>query len=565
MTTLENKDRPHDGRGGERALDSSADEILRASGLLELGEDPPIEALETALRTLATAVDGEGRLRRATLREGAIRALSAARMKSPARLVDAALAVPDERSDDGRQGQAVVLSDPEPWPEPVDGAELLDELAATYARYVVQPDGAATVEALWTLHSHAHDAVAVSPLLGVTSATKRCGKTTLLTLLGALAPRPLPASNITSAALFRTVEAYRPTLLVDEADTFLRDREDLRGILNAGHHRAGAFVVRTVGEDHEPRVFSTWCPKAVALIGTLPDTIQDRSVVVRLRRRRSDEVVERLRLDRLGELEPLRRRCARWSQDHVEQLRAADPEVPAGLNDRASDNWRCLLAIADLAGGVWPTRAREVARLLSGALEDDDGDAGVLLLGDLHQLYEHRCVDRMSSADIVKALGKMEDRPWPEWKRGQPITARQLARLLRPYGIRPQQLWDPATASKVRGYEREQLADAWARYVPPADPVEPVGSSAGAGDRALGDPVGTPPPTGSRIGDTARNDAILPVLPDRDPGLAADVPDDDYARLEREAIAAEVLDPDLWAGGVTDPDDDGVEPPEAVL
>ncbi len=242
------------------------------------------------------------------------------------------------------QGASVALADPELWPESVDGAVLLAALAQTFTRFAVLAEGAATAFALWTVFAHAHDAADVSPLLALVSPEKRCGKTTALTVLSRLVPRPLAASNITPAALFRAVEKWRPTLLVDEADSFLREREELRGILNAGHTRGTAYVIRTVGEDHEPAKFSTWGPKAVALIGNLTDTLQDRSIVVPMQRKTPAEKVERLRLGSL-DLEDVLRQAARWAADHREALRNADPDVPDGLNDRVADNWRTLLTL----------------------------------------------------------------------------------------------------------------------------------------------------------------------------------------------------------------------------
>src|SRR5262249_20113727 len=154
--------------------------------------------------------------------------------------------------------------------------------------------------------SHAHSATEVSPILGLSSPEKRCGKTTVLNVLSALVRRPLMASNLTPAGIFRAIERYHCTLLVDEADTFLGEREELVGILNSGHFRRAAVVVRCEGEQREPRTFSTWAPKAIALIGRLPATLHDRALVLPMRRRSPHERVERLRLDRLRELDPLR-------------------------------------------------------------------------------------------------------------------------------------------------------------------------------------------------------------------------------------------------------------------
>jgi putative DNA primase/helicase len=165
---------------------------------------------------------------------------------------------------------------------------------------VALPRLADTAAALWTVHAHALEAAGASPLLALTSPEKQCGKTTTLALLSRLVPRPLLSSNITAASLLRVVDKYSPTLLADETDSFLRDKEELRGILNSGHTRDAAYAVRTVGDEHEPHRFSTWAAKAVAMIRKLPNTLADRSIVIPIRRRTRGEQVERLRLDPRG-------------------------------------------------------------------------------------------------------------------------------------------------------------------------------------------------------------------------------------------------------------------------
>jgi putative DNA primase/helicase len=117
------------------------------------------------------------------------------------------------------------------------------------------------------------DVVEIAPLAVITAPEKRCGKSQLLFLLGRLAKRPLTASNVSPAALFRAVDAWRPTLLVDEADAFVRENDELRGIINAGHTRDSAYVVRVVGDDFKPTKFSVWGAKALAGIGHLADTL----------------------------------------------------------------------------------------------------------------------------------------------------------------------------------------------------------------------------------------------------------------------------------------------------
>ena len=359
-------------------------------------------------------------------------------------------------------GAKLVMDDPEPWPDPVNGAELLETLAETVRRYLVLNPTDADAVALWITHSHAHDAATVSPILSITSPQKRCGKTTLLSLLQHLVRRPLPASNITAAALFRSVEKWQPTMLVDEADTFLRESDELRGVLNSGHNRTSAYVVRVVGDDHEPRAFSTWSPKAIALIGNMPDTLADRSVAIALRRKTVDEAAETLRLDRLEHIEHLPQQATRWADDHISTLRRADPTIPTGLHDRAADNWRALLAIADTVGGDWPERARRAATALVAHDAPEDA-AGVMLLEDVREHYgEHQ---KITSAQLVDTLVTLDERPWPEWRRGKPITTRQVAKLLQPFGIRSRQLRLSDGRAGIHGYLLSDFQDAFARYL----------------------------------------------------------------------------------------------------
>src|SRR5262249_48117462 len=182
-----------------------------------------------------------------------------------------------------------ILNEPEPWPSKITGSELLHQLERIFNLYVILPPGAAAMLALWTVHTYLLDAAAVSPIVAVSSPEKRCGKTIVLELLQALVFRPLPASNITAAAVFRSIESFKPALLIDGAETFIRDNEELRGVLNSGQRRRQAFVLRCDGDNYVPRRFSTWCAKAIALIGRLPSTIEDRSIVINMRRKSRDE------------------------------------------------------------------------------------------------------------------------------------------------------------------------------------------------------------------------------------------------------------------------------------
>jgi putative DNA primase/helicase len=375
-------------------------------------------------------------------------------------------------ADDGLQGRAISFPEPEPWPDSVDGAALLDALSKAIGKHVVMAEHAKYLAALWVVHSYLLDAFLITPRLAVRSPTRRCGKTTLLDVLARLVCRPLPAANVSAAAVFRVIEAHRPCLCVDEGDSFIPGSEELRGVLNSGHRRGGS-VLRTVGDDHEPRSFATYAACVIALIGQLPGTLTDRSVAIDLKRRLPSEPIEPFRLDRTEHLDVLARQAARWAQDNAEAVRAADPAMPDGIYNRDADNLRPLLAIADVAGGEWPERARNAA--LAGREADvDEGSRLELLICDIHGIFaasDH--LDRIASADLITRLVEIEPRPWAEYGRtGKPITQNKLARLLAPLKIAPtrQRLAD---GSNVRVYDRWQFEDAFARFVTPGGGPEP--------------------------------------------------------------------------------------------
>jgi hypothetical protein len=392
------------------------------------------------------------------------------------RLVQAAREKLGLVEDDGRQGRAIELPEPEPWASPVDGAALLDNIAEALARYVIMSEPARYTAALWIAHTYLLDCFGITPRLAVRSPMKRCGKTTMLDVISRLVLRPLPTGSVTAAALFRVVEGYRPTLLVDEADTFLAEADELRGVLNSGH-RKGGQVVRTVGDEHEPRAFSTFAAVAIAIIGNLPDTLHDRAVTIDLKRRMPSEAVTSFRFDRVAHLDVLARQAARWAQDHAGTIAAADPEMP-GIHNREADNWAPLLSIVDVAGGPWPQRARAAATA-GHVAGGDEASLIELLLGDIRDTFTKRAMnkvepsDQIPSADLVAALVAIEGRPWAELgKSRKPLTSNALARRLKPLGIIPENI---RIGDKVpKGYLLGRFKEAFSRYLGSEGAFEPL-------------------------------------------------------------------------------------------
>lgn len=377
--------------------------------------------------------------------------------------LNAGMAAAQETGGDQRHlaGEEIDLPLPEPWPEPVDGAALLDAIVLQIGRYVVVGTHETRAIALWILHTYCFNVFYITPRLVIWSPVRGCGKTTLVDVLAELTARGMRTSSITPAALFRTVEQLRPTLLIDEADTFVRDDDGLRGILNDGYRRGGK-VVRVVGDKHELRQFNTFGPVSIAGLGKLHDTIRSRSIVIELRRKLPTETTDSFRADRTQHLAVLARQCVRWCADYAETLKTSDPELPPGLFNREADNWRPLIALAEAAGKDWPRLAREAAL---GLMQDADDELSqdVRLLIDTKSVFDTREVDRIASADLCADLAKIEGAPWAEMKNGKAITPNRLARRLKEFRIVPGTIRIGDETPK--GYQRHQFDDAFRRYI----------------------------------------------------------------------------------------------------
>jgi hypothetical protein len=349
------------------------------------------------------------------------------------------------------------------------GHLILKNCTETFERYASLQPYASTALALGVVFAHTFEATTVAPIIVVKSPTKRCGKTTIMMMGAALTPRALLAANLTPAAVFRSIEKYRPTLFLDEADTAFDTSDELRCLFNAGHTQRTAMVVRTVGDNHEPRGFSTWCPKWLALIGALPSTLADRSITIPMQRRPKGAKVFRLRQDRLDQHRAQAETIARWAVDNVEALKGADPAMPEALNDREQDNWRPLIAIADLCGGEWPDRARKAALHLSGAGAGDDDEVGMMLLADVRDIFTALDRDRMPTSTLIENLTALLERPWLDYDRhGKALNARGLAALLKPFGVVSRNIRDGLGVYK--GYDLGDLEPVFDRYLSPTPP-----------------------------------------------------------------------------------------------
>lgn len=356
----------------------------------------------------------------------------------------------------------------EPWADPVDGASLAEEIRDRLRAHVVfGAAGDADAATCWIFGSYLMDVWRLWPRLMVTSPTKACGKSTLLEVLDAMVHRGFIASNASPAAVFRAIEAWKPTLLLDEADTWMRQNEELAGILNSGHTRRTARVIRVteVKGEHLPVAFSTWCAMAVAGIGGQRDTLMSRSIVIGLRRKLPEEQVDRLPVDLHAQLHRIRRQLARWASDNAQTIGAMEAEPPACGNDRRQDNFTPLWRIAAALGAPWPDRIAAAYAAQAQAEDDDSEPAGVMMLRDMAEIFAARGVERMATSEIVAELMTMEDRPWMEWRHGRPISAQSVARQMKPFGIKATVKKLGGTATRV--YLRADIDAAAARYTAP--------------------------------------------------------------------------------------------------
>jgi putative DNA primase/helicase len=373
---------------------------------------------------------------------------------------------PKDEMEDATQGSKVYFPELEPWPQPVNGAELLNEIAVTLERFVVAPEPAIIAASLFVLHTYTFDLGDISPILFITGPTKRCGKSKFLAILLRLVSRPFAAASATAAGIYRMIELHHPTLCIDEVDAFVHGDEQLRGLINSGHTRDAAFhlgCAATADKDFEPRRWSTWTPKIFSGIGRLADTIEDRSIIIKMVRRRKDEPCERLRHG--TRFDDIPQKALKFVNDHTEVIRNSNPSPPDALHDRAADNWTPLLILADQAGGDWPAKARQAAVVLSGG---DDGESLGLngqLLADIRDVFAAAGADKLASKDMAERLAQIEGRPWAEFgKQRRPISPNQLANLLRGFGVLSRTI--RVGDSTAKGYDMAGFSDAFSRWLP---------------------------------------------------------------------------------------------------
>jgi len=389
----------------------------------------------------------------------------AGRLRLRVRVLDQEVAWRRAQLETDAKANAVVLPSLEPWPEPVtDAPALFAQVAERYSRRLVLPGGGQDATTLWTAHAHVFWAFHITPRLNFLSPEPGCGKTTALEMVALMVPRPLSADSLTPGVLVRVVDQRPPTLLLDELDAYLRANNELRGLLNAGHKRGGC-AYRCEGGGNKVRAFKAFAPAALAGLGRLPATLQDRSIVIPLVKAREGQIQEPLDPQRTALEHELGCKLARWAKDNFAALQACEPRLPTGAFNRVADNWRPLFAIAQVVGGDWPQRALDAFSQLNRSAPVDE--AAVALLGDVRRVFTLSGASRIFSADLVNALCALPDRAYGQaWGRNghaRKLDETALGRALRPFGIRSSSM--RVDGKRARGYALEDFGDAFANWL----------------------------------------------------------------------------------------------------
>lgn len=350
-----------------------------------------------------------------------------------------------------------------PWPQAVDGVAIANTIKQFIDEHIVMSEESKIATTLWLIGTYIFNEFRIFPKLLITSPEKRCGKTTLMEILNAFCHRGLSSSNTSAAAIFRAVDLWQPTLLIDEVDTFLKQNEELRGIINSGHNKSGAYIMRVEGDakNRTPKRFSTWSPMVIAMIKTPQDTIFDRSIVAQLKRKTFFEKTKKLPANIFAKFKELRRKIRRWGDDHNALIQNLTIEAPNYGNDRAQDNWQPLFVVAKLLNSEWLDKVSMAYKKLTNIPKEES--ISVLLLQDIKSTFVDLDKMKIHSKDLIDRLNVLEEQPWCEFQHGRPFSAKTLARLLKPFHIKSKQIW--IDGSNRNGYEWEDFEDAFNRYL----------------------------------------------------------------------------------------------------
>jgi len=451
-------------------------EILTKAGFDELTKDSPLDDIEKVVLSLSHQLKGADQLRRVATQEAATKLLKKVGINAPTRLLDAVLKVQDQQPGKGGMEEQQL----EPWPEPVNGAELLDEIRGWISGYVFAPEESINSIALWSVATWFVEFTYFAPLLTLLSPTIQSGKTLIIDLLEWICRETVRTSGvgITPAVIFRLNEKRQPTFLIDEAEKLSGPTADMGiiGLLNEGYRRGGK--VQRCGDkstNFEVEEFDAFGFRLLASTKKLWGSIIDRSIIVRISRKPRSQTMRRF-VGRKVKAEGgvLAQKILRFAQDNSKEFEALQITTPRPqwLADRACDNWSPLFTVAELAGGDWSEKTVNSAKLLCASAEEND--RAEQLIHDTYRIFKDEgWPEVIKSGDLAAALNKIESSPWSEYGRGKGLTPTKIATMFRTFEIRPDQRRDSG-GKVIRGYWQNDLEDTFKGYIPPSELVQVV-------------------------------------------------------------------------------------------
>ena len=340
-------------------------------------------------------------------------------------------------------------------------SEIADLISQELSSHIIfQHEGEADALAVWIIGTYFIDQMDIFPFVLISSPEPQCGKSTALRMLSAFVKNARSASRITPAAIYRVIERDQPTLLLDEADRFVRNNPELIGILNAGHARFDAFVIinkKQSDGNWEPTDFPVWCAKAIAGIGDQDDTITGRSLVIRLRRKLVTEKITRTSYDYPQTHQSTREMIEVWADST--ELSNFEPLELSGKTDRGTDNWIAMGQIARAMGNGWPDRLSKSFQTIEMNHPKTTDDIKVELISDLREILLSYPGKEIQSSELLNCLVSKEDSDWFVHNHGRPITQRWVAKVLTGYGVRP------IKRSKYNVYVIVELQSVFERYL----------------------------------------------------------------------------------------------------
>jgi hypothetical protein len=308
--------------------------------------------------------------------------------------------------------------------------------------------------AAWIAHTYVYRGFGYTPRLGVFAENENSGKSTVLKMVLAMGDKPIKTMNASANAVYAIIAQQHPTLCIDESDNIFGKTGSgekgrvLRGILNEGVEEDGV-VLRMVGG--APTPFPVFGPAAFAGLGRLPKTMMSRCVIINLKQAPPDTIQQYDRRLYGAEGAKVKEALQAWVTSRGAELNL-DPALPDGLYNRAGQCWRVLISIGDAAGPVWGKRMRDAG------LELVLGQTATTRLSPAEDLIETVVKYALPSAfmpttDLINLLRMAKEEGhilWCEWLADPIVAARQLASLLRDYGIEAKQKW--LDGENRRGY-----------------------------------------------------------------------------------------------------------------